>query len=165
MKYGLELTNTIRRLNERVSTLEALDRVDASFTAAYSAYTVTWTAVTTNPAIGNGTLAGRSVTFGNVCHVNIYLKFGSTTDFGSGSYSFSLPTQVANNTVGYVGSFYLLDASQAIHRGGSVLIRPNATVINEFTGFYSYYYGYIRSDRPITLQVDDELLISALYEI
>jgi hypothetical protein len=54
-------------------------------------YVPAWTATTTNPDIGNGTISGRFRRLGSTVHVQIYVQTGSTTTYGSGTYRFSLP--------------------------------------------------------------------------
>ncbi len=51
----------------------------------------TWTAATTNPVLGNGTLTGTYSGVGNMLIAKYRLIPGSTTTFGSGSYMFNLP--------------------------------------------------------------------------
>jgi hypothetical protein len=58
---------------------------------AWMAYTPTWTAVTTNPVLGNGTIAGAYSLAGKLIHWRLRLVMGSTTTYGSGNYLFSLP--------------------------------------------------------------------------
>ena len=70
-------------------------------TGVWQAFTPTWSAATTNPSIGNGTLAGRYVQIGKTCVLVIALTAGSTTTFGSGNWSFSLP-KTAKNTSGII---------------------------------------------------------------
>ncbi|GAA3769470.1 hypothetical protein ACFS5L_36385 [Streptomyces phyllanthi] len=60
---------------------------------AWNAYTPAWTAETTNPAIGNGTLTGKYALVGKVCHFSALVTFGSTTAYGSGAYSLGLPVR------------------------------------------------------------------------
>jgi hypothetical protein len=57
----------------------------------WAAYTPTWTAVTTNPTLGNGILAGDFMQAGKLVAFRIDLTFGSTTNAGSGNYRWSLP--------------------------------------------------------------------------
>jgi hypothetical protein len=52
---------------------------------------MSWTAVTTNPAIGNGTLEGYWKAAGRTMFVKTRMIAGSTTTFGNGFYNFSLP--------------------------------------------------------------------------
>lgn len=57
----------------------------------WTSYTAAWTAATTNPGLGNGTLNTRYQLVGKTCHLNIHLIFGSTTTLGSGAYSIGIP--------------------------------------------------------------------------
>ncbi len=55
-------------------------------------YFLTWANLTTQPAIGNGTIGGFWVTRGRNVDVNIFLSIGSTTTLGTGGlWLFSLP--------------------------------------------------------------------------
>ena len=55
-------------------------------------YTPEWTASTTNPDIGNGTLAGGYKVAGKRLWIWIRITMGSTTTYGSGTQLVSLPT-------------------------------------------------------------------------
>ncbi|WP_455360028.1 hypothetical protein [Streptomyces sp. SYSU K21746] len=74
---------------------EVRDQFNSMF-AAWTSYTPSWTAVTTNPVVGNGTITGRYMKFGRTCHVQIDLVTGSSTTYGSGAYSMSLPFTAAS---------------------------------------------------------------------
>jgi hypothetical protein len=58
---------------------------------AYTAYTPTWSASGTAPAIGNATVVARYVQIGKLVHAWGQITFGSTTTFGTGNYLFVLP--------------------------------------------------------------------------
>lgn len=73
-------------------------------TSAWTAYTPTWTASTTNPAIGNGAVGGRYQAIGKTIFCNIHLASGTTTTWGSGAYSFSLPFVGITASVMQVGA-------------------------------------------------------------
>jgi hypothetical protein len=60
----------------------------------WQTYTPAWTATTTNPALGNGTLTGRYSLTGNTVTWVIELLCGSTTTYGTGTYLFSTPTDM-----------------------------------------------------------------------
>lgn len=84
---------------------------------AWSAYTPTWTALTTNPTLGNGTISGEWIQFGGAggtVHFNIMLTFGSTTTAGSGIYLFSLPTAAKRVMPFPVGNGVILDVSTGV---------------------------------------------------
>lgn len=55
--------------------------------SAWTAFTPTWTAVTTNPAIGDGTLTGLFKQNGGSIEFQLQMTAGSTTTFGSGYWS------------------------------------------------------------------------------
>jgi hypothetical protein len=68
-----------------------------SFFGTWTAWTPTWTAVTTNPVLGNGTFTARYLKIGRTCQVNMELNTGSTTTYGSGAWIFSLPFTAASS--------------------------------------------------------------------
>lgn len=58
----------------------------------WQTYTPTWTATTTNPTLGNGTLSGQYRYLDQrAILVRIRLDVGSTTNVGVGQYRFALP--------------------------------------------------------------------------
>ena len=128
----------------------------------WQSYTVSWTASTTNPAIGNGTLSGKYVQIGKTIICNIYLAPGSTTTFGSGNWSFSLPKTIASSVVGFVGNWVAGDvgtntfSGQIIGNGGSnkidLFVRDGISI-------------NLSSTLPHTWAGGDVLYISITYEI
>lgn len=58
---------------------------------AWTSYAPTWTAATTNPVIGNGTLTGAYINPGKLVIGRIALTMGSTTTYGAGLWSLTLP--------------------------------------------------------------------------
>jgi hypothetical protein len=54
-------------------------------------YVPTWTASISNPSLGNGALTGEYFIANGMCQVTVTLTAGSTTTFGSGVWSFTLP--------------------------------------------------------------------------
>lgn len=81
---------------------EIRDQFNSIF-AAWTTYTPTWTATTTDPVLNNGVLTGRYLKIGRTCHVSMILTIGSTTTLGAGAYTFGLPFTGANAIVGYLG--------------------------------------------------------------
>lgn len=96
---------TAAMLNEQVR-----DNLDA-IGAAWTAYTPTWTATTTNPTLGNGTLTGDHMTAGKLVLFRITLTFGSTTTVGSGNYRFSAPSVVDGSAWFPIGQASIQDVS------------------------------------------------------
>lgn len=91
-------TVTAAMLNQEIKA-----QFDSMFDT-WTAYTPAWTAATTNPVLGNGSLAGQYIKWGRTCTVTVYLTTGSTTTYGSGAYQISLPFQAAAANVSYLGA-------------------------------------------------------------
>lgn len=123
--------------------------------------TPNWKGDTSDPAIGNGSIAASVVRNGRAFQVNISVGMGSTTTFGSGDWYFTLPSpydfKARDNSV---GSAYILDNGTAFFIGvarmssGSNQIR--VYVNNAATG--------IRSTVPMTWATNDNLNISIEFE-
>lgn len=62
---------------------------------AWTSYTPVWTASTTNPDIGNGTILGKYCQVNKLVVARINVSFGSTTTYGSGTWLFSYPVTAA----------------------------------------------------------------------
>jgi hypothetical protein len=58
----------------------------------WQSYTPAWTGVTSNPAIGNGSLVGRWRRVGDTMEVQAAMYAGSTTTYGSGVWGIGLPS-------------------------------------------------------------------------
>ncbi|MGW6566435.1 hypothetical protein [Streptomyces sp. NPDC054975] len=63
--------------------------------APWVSYTPSWTA-SSNPSIGNGSLAGRYKLIGKLCMAQIEIVMGTTTTFGTGTWNLSLPFTAAS---------------------------------------------------------------------
>lgn len=87
--------------------------------------TPTWTGSITNPAIGNGTLSGTYVKIGRLVHFDLLMQTGSTTTYGSGVWSFTLPFTAAST--GGAGTVSGFDAGTA-NRVGAVQILTTTTI-------------------------------------
>lgn len=138
--------------------------------STWAAYTPTWTAATTNPAIGNGTLAGRYVRDGDTVHFWINLTFGTTTTVGSGVWRFGLPVAASAEYAsqhglavsGYMENFalqgYIVPASRLAP--GSVTTIELLTAAASGNGFGTL----VSSGAPFTMADQDYLRFSGSYE-
>jgi hypothetical protein len=77
-------------------------------TTVWSSYSPAWTATTTDPTIGNGSIVGSYMERGQSVDFRVAITVGSTTSVGSGVYRVSLPFAPKVNSLG-VGTF--IDAS------------------------------------------------------
>ncbi len=97
---------------------------------SWAPYTPTWTGSTTNPTLGNGTLAAEYYKVGRLVTVRLVLVIGSTTSIGSGRWCFSLPIPPKTSNglnVGASGSaYYEKKASQGY--AASPVILPSDDV-------------------------------------
>jgi len=78
----------------------------------------TWTASSSNPVIGNGTLAGEFFIANGICQVTVTMTAGSTTTFGSGIWSFALPVTCRSINM-QRGSAIALDAGVIYYAGSA----------------------------------------------
>lgn len=123
-----------------------------------TAYACAWTATSSNPAIGNGTLRSYYSQRGGVVQVWLALTAGSTTTFGSGVWLFSLPVTPATYPRFTVGPAQMLDAGTADYTG---VARLDASVPN-FRVIYSGG-GAVSSSVPHTWASTDVLALSLAY--
>jgi hypothetical protein len=82
---------------------EIRDQFNSMF-AAWTAYTPSWTASTTNPVLNDGTVTGRYMKIGRIVIGEVTLTCGSSTTYGSGAWSFSLPATAASSGFSGLGS-------------------------------------------------------------
>lgn len=73
-------------------------------TTDWTSFSGSWTAVTVNPAIGNGTLNANWRRRGDTAEVTYLITMGSTSTFGTGDWIFAFPTGIAVNTTKLQGS-------------------------------------------------------------
>ena len=98
-----------------------------------TAYTPIWTASTTNPTLGNGTLVGSYIKLEQLCWMEVHLTFGSTTNAGVGVYAFTAPFNAVNiSTPNYRQAFDLI-------------------MLNDGIGWYTGYHAAISAS---TNQID-----------
>lgn len=154
------------RIWEHFQTV-ALD-VDALLVAApgtWTNYTPTWSSSGTAPAIGNGTLSGRYVQApnGKTVHAVVKLLAGTTTTFGTGGYTFSLPVAAATN-LDRVGAAYLNDASAGGggHYNGIAVIRTGTPTV--FLAFEGSGHAQLAATSPVTWANTDFWDFTLTYE-
>lgn len=97
---------------------------------AWTSYTPTWTA-SVNPAIGNGTLTGAYLIMGKTLFFRIYMLAGTTTTFGTGEWSFGLPTGVGVVAKTGVRQSFAVSAADigTAWRGGHGYVDSAATAV------------------------------------
>lgn len=141
---------------------EIRDQFNSMF-AARTTYTPTWTSTGTAPAIGNGSLTGRYMKIGRMVFCEINMIAGSTTTFGTGNYSFSLPVQAASSGLAEVGSSQLLGTDRW---SGTIVISSGSTTVSPFVPISATNTrsDFITSTRPETLAASAQIRLSFVYE-
>ena len=137
----------------------------SNITSAWTAYTPTWTAASSNPAIGNGTIEGYYKVVGKTCFVRGNIAMGSTTTFGSGEWYVSMPF-TASHADAILITANLLDNGTASY---------NATMNGARAGFnYKSTVQYqavggtadsITPTTPFTWTNTDRFIWNGSYEI
>lgn len=131
---------------------------------AWTAYTPTLTAVTTNPTLGTGGSAtGRHVRIGNLMEVHATVVFGSSgVAAGSGAYRVALPvaTQAAATILG-TGMLYDSSAGQMKH---ITAILSSSTTVALYLGDAAAAAFEVTHANPWTWAANDQIWIKFSYE-
>ncbi len=161
---ALAVEATMRGIDLRLVTAEAnILALQAllPLASAWSAYTPVWSSNGTPPNIGNGQLIGRNVQVGKTVIAYLKMVIGSTTTFGTGIYSWTLPTP-ARGTFLFSGSANVDDSGTGLFIGNTTPVLSAATV--------SCYQplapngSYFDPTHPMTWAVNDFVSMSILYE-
>lgn len=135
--------------------------VEAALKAgAWAAYVPVWTASTTAPALGNGSLTGAYRKIGRTVQWRMRLALGSTSTVGSGTYFFTPPATPVNPGNYVIGHGMLVDA------GGSNYLAV-AYYIAEAGGFRVYASQpavAMTHTAPFAPGNGDVLTLSGVYE-
>lgn len=126
----------------------------------WTAYTPTWTAVTTNPVLNNGTLTGKYREIGKTIDYRIELTIGSTTTLGSGNYRFTFPV-TARAATGFapLGRALCFDTSLTARAYRNVGYNTTTTLLlSDDSG------TQVSNTVPFTWATGDVLVIQGQYE-
>lgn len=134
-----------------------------SVLGAWSTYTPTWTAVSTNPNIGNGSITGRYIKIGRTVTVSLMLTIGSTTTLGSGNYLFGVPFPAAAAVVSSVGAARLSASDTWL---GHMLLASGGSTANVTfpTSATNTRGANMMGNQPETLAAGHVLRVSITYQ-
>jgi hypothetical protein len=134
----------------------------------YATYTPTWSSTGTAPVLNNGTLTGRVWKFGKLCHVTITLLMGSTTTFGTGTYSWELPSVPASTgsmtQAIVIGAARALDAGTANYNGIVQATTSAGTSPAKVRVMNPGLTTFWANNSPFTFASTDEIYIIVTYE-
>ncbi len=144
--------------------LQALSSTSTGLTygGGWTSYTPTWTA-TTNPAIGNGTIAGGYRRIGGICEFYAVISAGSTTTFGSGVYKIGLPLAALDSQWNGTYQVGLLDAGVAWYHKyygfGFADGLTNAFIVADSAS------NYWQHNAPFTFGNGDAIYVQGRYRV
>jgi hypothetical protein len=135
------------------------------------AYTPVWTASTTNPTIGNGSIAGFYRRVGDSVECRIDILGGSTTTSGSGTYSWSIPagltldlTKTASIDVLGQAKWYT-GAGTAINEFIAVVQVSGSNAVNTYTGNSALGPASWGSGNPFSGGLSSGTQLSLIFQV
>lgn len=134
------------------------DNLDAL--SGWATYSPSWTAGGGTPTLGNGTLTGRYLTAGDLCHFTMQLTIGSTSSF-AGTVAWTFSTPVATQTLGTIFQWFAYDTSAYVAANG------NAPIGGGISTFQCYNIGAAQSigaSIPFTWATGDYVVVRGTYE-
>ncbi len=138
-----------------------LDQVSSLTAPGWTSWTPSWTSDGTQPALGNGTIAGRyrRVNGGDLVHSSVRLVMGSTTTYGTLGWHFNNPvTMSASAQLDNVAWGIAYDASS------TGLYTITARIESSVWRFATGGGSVVLSTVPFTWATGDILLLNSAYE-
>jgi hypothetical protein len=155
------ITNEINgRLDTNNFTAAGTNLSTIAQSTAWTTFTPTWTGSGSNPAIGNGTLSGAYMKVGRTVHFRINIVPGSTTTFGSGTYTLSLPFTASTGFVQLTTGRGRKSGTSNYHFVGT--IASGATTIASFDQLNSN--NDWTNTSPFTFANGDSFYCAGTYE-
>lgn len=126
-----------------------------------TAYSPGWTAATTNPTIGNGTIVGKYFAVEEWCWVSIQIVAGSTTSGGSGSYNVSLPVSAATLSGEQDLPVVLYNTGVARYLAVGIIASGGSSMLTNLTGVAA---GFWTQSSPFTFAASGNMMsVSGIY--
>ena len=146
--------------------LTGADLNTATQQSAWTSYTPTWTSTGTAPVLGNGTIVGYYAKVGRLVTTKIAMEGGSTTTFGSGNYSFSLPltaavTGIATGNFAHVGTWAANDSGVAYYSFAAMITQSAPTVVQ---GIVSGSANFFSATQPASWTASSSFVCTITYE-
>lgn len=129
---------------------------------AWTSFTPTWTS-STPPVINNGTIDGKWAQAGKLTFVRVVITMGSTTTYGTGSYSITLPADTLVNHQPLkgllfdtsAGGFYDMVAIRNAASSCALLVEPTTA---------GNAHRAVSGTVPFTFATGDKIIFSDVYE-
>ncbi|TQS29122.1 hypothetical protein [Microbispora sp. KK1-11] len=122
-------------------------------------YAPAWSASTTAPVLGNGTLVGAYLPAGKTVYLRLRLQIGSGTNVGSGAWSFSLPTDAQPAFIQGMQGF--------VANAGGTVRWPMTAFLTTANGIerMGISNNIVGSAVPFAWAAGDQLVLTGAYEI
>jgi hypothetical protein len=133
-----------------------------SILAAWSTYVPVWGATGTAPALGNGSLNGRYMKVGRTVHFEATMIMGSTSTYGTGSWTMTLPVATATKSTTGNAVLRFYDSSAGANYVGVGQIGSADTAARFFA--QSGSTANIATGVPFVWAASDEFRLSGTYE-
>ena len=128
--------------------------IETQLLLGWTAYVPVWTGASVNPAIGDGTIVGAYHQVGKLVKARIAINMGSTTTYGSGDYTWTLPVDA---DIDSAGSAHAFDGTTR-YTGG--LLFPTTSTVRVFISGGSTLWG---TSLPHAWGSGDILVITGAY--
>jgi len=116
-----------------------------------------WAGSAVNPVIGNGSINAKWSRKGNEVTVSYKIVMGTTTTYGTGNYSFSLPFQAAAGVMDFQGTGMIVDATGSYTSVVPLIVQGGVVVYLYYTG------GVVGTAAPITFADTDQIMFTIKY--
>lgn len=111
-------------------------------------------------AIGNGTIDGRYIVVGKTVHFAVFIQWGSTSTFGAGQLTVTLPVTAAAIPAKYISR------AKGLKQGvGKYFLNSeyeNTTTVGLYTT--AAPAGYVTATAPFTHAANDQINVGGTYE-
>ena len=155
---------TTAEITDGVITNAKLSTSAGELGAAWQSWTPTVSASGGSPTIGNGTMTAKYIKIGKTVSYRIDITCGSTTNFGTGGLTLTLPLTAASSTsLSPIGVAYMRDDSTTSKLGGVVTL-ASTTTLQIFANSSISAVPAVFSTSPWTWATNDTLQLSGTYE-
>ena len=137
--------------------------------STWTSYAPTWTADADNPVLANGTIQGRYIRAAQWCMVEIRVKGGALTYWGSGLMYLGLPVASANNGDGHRIDGFVFDSGigwtplMGLIPAGTALVHPMYQRISNLAVGGHITLGYLTATQPVNMGDADAIILSGTY--
>jgi hypothetical protein len=128
----------------------------------WATYSPSWASTGTTPVIGNGAIEGRYKQQGKVIHYEVLMTAGTTTTFGTGTWTFTLPvTGRTPTTFRPMGMCRMVDVSATAVYHGFVTSNDGLTVAANTSASPG---ASVSATVPFTWATTDYMYLAGAYE-